>query len=103
MRTIPGMVIINPADDIEAHAAVEAAIKYDGPVYLRFGRLAVPVINDKPDYHFVIGRGIELAPGKDVTIIATGLMVTEALKAKEILAAEGIDVAYCKYTHNKAD
>jgi transketolase len=91
MRTIPGMVIINPADDIEARAAVEAAIKYNGPVYLRFGRLAVPVINDKPGYHFEIGRGIELASGKDITIIATGLMVIEALKAKEMLATEGID------------
>ena len=91
MRTIPGMVILNPADDVEARAAVEAAIKYDGPVYLRFGRLAVPVINDRPDYHFEIGRGIELAAGKDVTIMATGLMVPEALTAKEILAAEGID------------
>lgn len=91
MRTIPGMVIINPADDIEARAAVEAAVKYNGPVYLRFGRLAVPIINDKPNYHFEIGKGIELAPGKDVTIAATGLMVPEALKAKELLSADGID------------
>lgn len=91
MRTIPGMVIISPADDIEARAAVEAAVKYDGPVYLRFGRLAVPIINDSSDYHFEIGKGIELAPGKDVTIVATGLMVPEALKAKELLLADGID------------
>jgi len=91
MRTIPGMVIINPADDIEARAAVEAAIKYDGPVYLRFGRLAVPIINDRPGYHFEIGRGIEIEPGNDVTIIATGLMIPEALKAKELLAKDGID------------
>jgi transketolase len=91
MRTIPGMVIISPADAVEARAAVEAAIKYDGPVYLRFGRLAVPVINDSPNYKFEIGKGIELSGGKDVTIIATGLMVPEALKAKEILAAEKID------------
>lgn len=91
MRTIPGMVILNPSDAIEARAAVEAAIKYDGPVYLRFGRLAVPIINDNPDYHFEIGKGIELASGKDVTIVATGLMVPEALEAKKILAADGID------------
>lgn len=91
MRTIPGMVIINPADAVEARAAVEAAIKYDGPVYLRFGRLAVPVINDTPDYSFEIGKGITLKNGKDVTIMATGLMVPEALRAKELLAADGID------------
>jgi transketolase len=91
MRTIPGMVILNPSDDIESRAAVEAAINYNGPVYLRFGRLAVPTINDNPDYHFEIGRGIELAPGNDITIVATGLMVPEALKAKEILAADGIE------------
>lgn len=91
MRTIPGMVIINPSDAVEARAAVEAAIKHDGPVYLRFGRLAVPVINDRPDYKFELGRGIELASGKDVTIIATGLMVPEALEAKKMLAADGID------------
>lgn len=91
MRTIPGMVILNPADAVEARAAVEAAIKYDGPVYLRFGRLGVPIINDTPDYKFEIGKGITLAKGKDVTIMATGLMVPEALKAKELLAADGID------------
>lgn len=89
MRTIPGMVIINPADDIEARAAVFAAAKYEGPVYLRFGRLAVPRIFDE-DYKFEIGKGVELRDGKDVTIIATGLMVNEALMAQEQLAAEGI-------------
>lgn len=89
MRTIPGMVIINPADDIEARAAVFAAAKYEGPVYLRFGRLAVPRIFDE-DYKFEIGKGVELRDGNDVTIIATGLMVNEALMAQEQLAAEGI-------------
>lgn len=91
MRTIPGMVILNPSDAVESRAAVEAAIKHDGPVYLRFGRLAVPTINDHPGYRFEIGRGIELAPGKDVTIVATGLMVPEALKAKGLLSEDGID------------
>lgn len=91
MRTIPGMVIINPSDDIEARAAVKAAVEYNGPVYLRFGRLGVPVINDGPDYHFEIGKGVELRSGRDVTLVATGLMVPEALRAKELLAAEGID------------
>lgn len=90
MRTIPGMVVINPADDIEAKAAVEAAYEYDGPVYLRFGRLAVPVINDRPDYRFEIGKGIELRPGTDVTILATGLCVSESLEAAEKLKGEGI-------------
>ncbi len=90
MRTIPGMVIINPADDIEARAAVKAAAAYDGPVYLRFGRLAIPVINDRPDYKFEIGKGVLLREGKDVTIIATGLVVGPALEAAEALAAEGI-------------
>ncbi|MCQ2435259.1 MAG: transketolase family protein [Oscillospiraceae bacterium] len=90
MRTIPGMVILNPADDIEAKAAVEAAINWDGPVYCRFGRLAVPVINNNPDYKFEIGKGITLRDGKDVTIVATGLMVCEALEAAEMLAKDGI-------------
>ena len=90
MRTIPGMVILNPADDVEAKAAVEAAINWDGPVYCRFGRLAVPVINNNPDYKFEIGKGITLRDGKDVTIVATGLMVCEALEAAETLAKEGI-------------
>lgn len=91
MRTIPGMVILNPSDDVEAHAAVEAAYNHEGPVYLRFGRLAVPVINDRPDYKFEIGKGIVLREGKDVTIFATGLCVNEALQAAEKLAADGID------------
>ena len=91
MRTIPGMVVINPADDVEARAAVRAAVEYEGPVYLRFGRLAVPVINDRPDYKFEIGKGITLREGKDVTIIATGLCVNETLIAAQILADKGID------------
>ena len=91
MRTIPGMVVINPADDVEAKAAVKAAYEYEGPVYLRFGRLAVPVINDNEDYKFEIGKGIVLREGKDVTLIATGLEVAETLEAAEKLAADGID------------
>lgn len=90
MRTIPGMVILNPADDIEAKAAVEAAINWDGPVYCRFGRLAVPVINTNADYKFEIGKGITLRDGNDVTIVATGLMVCEALEAAEALTKDGI-------------
>ena len=91
MRTIPGMVVINPSDDVEARAAVYAAYEYEGPVYLRFGRLAVPVINDNPDYKFELGKGIVLREGKDVTIIATGLEVAESLEAAEMLAKDGID------------
>ena len=91
MRTIPGMVVINPADDVEARAAVYAAYEYEGPVYMRFGRLAVPVINDHPDYKFEIGKGITLKDGKDMTIIATGLCVSESLEAAKLLAADGID------------
>lgn len=91
MRTIPGMTIINPSDDVEARAAVEAAYKMDGPVYLRFGRLAVPVINDNPDYKFEIGKGVVLKEGKDITIVATGLEVNESLEAAKILAEDGID------------
>ena len=89
MRSIPGMVILNPADAAEARLAVEAAINYEGPVYLRFGRLALPVIFDE-NYKFEIGRGVVLSEGTDVSIIATGLMVHEALAAREILANEGI-------------
>ena len=89
MRTIPGMTIINPADATEARLAVEAALNFDGPVYLRFGRLAVPVMFDE-SYKFEIGKGVQLADGNDVTIIATGIMVDMALKAKEMLASEGI-------------
>jgi len=91
MRTIPGMVVINPSDDVEAKAAVEAAYEHVGPVYLRFGRLAVPVINDKPDYKFELGKGVVLREGKDVTIVATGLPVSNCLEAAEKLAADGID------------
>lgn len=91
MRTIPGMVVMNPSDDIEAKAAVKAALDHVGPVYIRFGRLAVPVINDKPDYKFEIGKGVVLREGKDVTLVATGLEVGETLEAAEKLAADGID------------
>ena len=91
MRSIPGMVVINPADDVEARAAVKAAYEHQGPCYLRFGRLAVPVINDEASYKFEIGKGVELKSGKDLTIIATGLPVSESLKAAEMLAADGID------------
>ena len=90
MRTIPGMAIINPADAVEAFAAVEYAINHYGPVYLRFGRLAVPVFNDKETYKFEFGKGVVLSEGTDVTIVATGLMVGMAVEAKEMLAAEGI-------------
>lgn len=90
MRTIPGMVVINPADDVEARAAVRAAIEHDGPVYLRFGRLAVPVINDNDDYKFELGKGVTLKEGSDVTIIATGLCVSETLEAAKMLEADGI-------------
>ncbi len=90
MRTIPGMAIVNPADATEARAAVEWAINYYGPVYMRFGRLAVPVLFDRADYKFEFGRGITLADGSDVTIIATGIMVDMALTARELLAGEGI-------------
>ncbi len=91
MRTIPGMVVLNPADDVEAKAAVKAAIEHVGPVYIRFGRLAVPVINDTPDYKFEIGKGVVLREGKDITIVATGLCVSESLAAAELLAKDGID------------
>lgn len=91
MRTIPGMTIINPADDVEAKAAVEAAILHNGPVYMRFGRLAAPVFNDPETYKFELGKGIQLREGKDITIIATGLMVSEAIEAAKVLAEEGID------------
>ena len=91
MRTIPGMVIINPSDDVEAKAAVRAAYLHEGPVYLRFGRLAAPVINDNDDYKFELGKGVTLRDGKDLTIVATGLMVAESLAAAEKLAADGID------------
>ena len=91
MRSIPGMVIINPADATEARAAVEAAILHNGPVYMRFGRYAVPVLFDKDEYKFELGKGVKLADGNDVTIVATGLMVGMALEARKMLADEGID------------
>lgn len=90
MRTIPNMAIISPADAVEAKAAVEAAIKHYGPVYLRFGRLAVPILFDEATYQFEWGKGVQLEEGKDVTVIANGLMVPEALKAKTMLEEEGI-------------
>lgn len=89
MRSLPGMVVINPADDIEAQQAVKAAIDHQGPVYMRFGRLAVEDVNGE-DYKFELGKGVQLKDGSDVTIIATGLMVQEALKASEELSKEGI-------------
>ncbi len=91
MRTIPGMVIINPSDDVEAKAAVEAAIKHEGPVYLRFGRLATPVINENSAYKFELGKGVVLREGKDITIVATGLCVAESLAAADLLAKDGVD------------
>lgn len=91
MREIPGMVVINPCDDVEARAAVKAAYEYTGPVYLRFGRLALPVLNDEASYKFEIGKGVLLKEGKDVSVIATGLCVSESLKAAEMLAEDGID------------
>ena len=93
MRTIPGMVVINPADDVEAKAAVQAAYEHAGPVYLRFGRAAVPVINDNPEYKFELGKAVTLKEGTDVTIIASGLPVSESLAAAEKLAADGISAA----------
>lgn len=90
MRTIPGMVVMCPADDIEAKAAVRAAVEYEGPVYIRFGRAAVPVINDNPDYKFEIGKGTIVREGTDVTIVATGICVDSALGAAELLAKDGI-------------
>lgn len=91
MRSIPGMVIINPSDAVEASAAVKAVYEHEGPAYLRFGRLAVPVINDRPDYEFQIGKGVVLREGKDVTIFATGLEVAEVMEAVKLLEADGID------------
>lgn len=91
MRTIPGMVILNPSDDVEAKAAVRAALEHEGPVYCRFGRLAAPVINDNKDYKFELGKGVVLREGKDLTIVATGLEVGYALEAAEMLAKEGVD------------
>ncbi|MBR4529453.1 MAG: transketolase family protein [Lachnospiraceae bacterium] len=91
MRVIPGMVVMCPADDIEAKACVRAAVEHQGPVYIRFGRAACTVINDRPDYKFELGKGTVLREGKDVSIIATGICVDSSLAAAEALAAEGID------------
>lgn len=91
MRTIPNMIVINPADDVEARAAVRAAYEHVGPVYLRFGRLAAPVINDNPEYKFELGKGVTLREGKDITIVATGLEVGFALEAAKMLEKDGID------------
>lgn len=91
MRLIPGMTVICPSDDVEARAAVKAVYEMNGPAYVRFGRLAVPVINDKPGYKFEIGKGITMKEGSDVTIIATGLCVNSALEAAQMLAADGIN------------
>ncbi|NCC08273.1 MAG: transketolase family protein [Clostridia bacterium] len=90
MRSIPGMVVLSPADDVEARAAVKAAYAHEGPVYLRFGRLAVPVFHDEENYHFEIGKGEQLTDGSDVAIIATGLMVAEAIEAAKTLKEQGI-------------
>ena len=90
MRSIPGMVVVNPADDVEAKAAVAAALEFNGPMYLRFGRLAIPVINDASTYKFELGKGVQMTEGKDVTIVATGIMVNMALEAAKELANRGI-------------
>ncbi len=92
MRTIPGMTIINPCDDVEARAAVKAALDFNGPVYMRFGRLAAPIINDSASYKFELGKGVTMKDGSDITIVATGLMVNEALEAAKSLETEGISV-----------
>ncbi len=93
MRTIPGMVVINPSDGIEAREALMASAKYEGPVYLRFGRLALPIINDFEGYKFEIGKAIKMAEGTDVTIVANGMMVYEALEARKMLEGEGISAS----------
>lgn len=90
MRTVPGMTVICPSDDVETRAAVRAAYATDGPFYLRLGRLATPVINDNPDYKFEVGKGVLMREGTDVTIIATGLLVAASLEAAEALAEKGI-------------
>ncbi len=93
MRTIPGMLVVNPSDDIEAKAATRALYEYKGPAYMRLGRFAVPVINTNADYKFELGKGIKLREGKDLTIIATGLEVSQSLIAADILKEKGIDAA----------
>ena len=101
MRTIPGMVVMCPADDIEARAAVRAAVEHDGPVYIRFGRAACPVINDRPDYEFRIGKGTVVREGTDVTVVATGICVGSALEAAQKLAEEGISAEVINICTNK--
>ena len=91
MRTIPGMTVINPADDVEAKAAVLAMADFDGPTYMRFGRLAAPIFNDKDTYKFELGKGVQLSDGDDITIVATGLMVAQALEAADALKAQGVN------------
>ena len=91
MRTIPGMTVINPADDVEAKAAVLAMADYEGPTYMRFGRLAAPIFNDKDTYKFELGKGVQLRDGDDITIVATGLMVAQALEAADALKGQGIN------------
>lgn len=91
MRSIPNMVVINPADDVETEAAIKAAVEYEGPCYIRLGRMGVPRINDENTYKFEMGKGITVSEGDDVTIIATGIMVDAALKAKEMLSSEAIN------------
>ena len=91
MRSIPGMVVLSPSDDVEARAAVKAAYEYNGPVYIRFGRMAVPVFHDEDKFKFEIGKGEILQEGNDVAIIATGIMVNEAIEAAKTLKLEGIN------------
>ncbi|MDP4153919.1 MAG: transketolase C-terminal domain-containing protein [Bacillota bacterium] len=93
MRTIPGMVVINPCDEVEAKAAVKAALLHNGPVYLRFGRLGVPTLMDESSYKFELGKGVVLADGKDAVIFSTGLLTSRAMEAREMLLKEGIDAA----------
>ena len=102
MRAIPGMVVINPSDDIEAKAAVKAAYEYEGPVYMRFGRLATPIINDNAEYKFEIGKGVTLREGTDVAIIATGLCVAESLAAAEKACSRWSKCKGHKYTYYQA-
>ncbi len=100
MRTIPGMVVVNPADAVEARAAVEAAIRYQGPVYLRFGRYPVPVLYGA-DYTFAFGRGVKMTDGSDVTIVANGIMVSIALEAADLLKADGIGAEVLNFSSIK--
>jgi len=92
MRTIPGMTVMIPSDDVEAKAAVKAALDYEGPVYIRFGRAAVPVINDRPDYKFEMGKGVKMTEGSELTIVTAGICVSECLTAAEKLKEDGVSV-----------